>query len=88
MLGHCLRESELERFFFWIVKLAAMKTFLTFFVLAAAFALPACSGETLTATQDAAPAVVCCGGNCDTPAGTCCSDGTCHGNHAELPLAP
>jgi hypothetical protein len=31
-------------------------------------------------------AAVCCGGGCDAPAGYCCSDGTCNGNHAELPI--
>ncbi|MBC8368554.1 MAG: hypothetical protein H8E25_01005 [Planctomycetes bacterium] len=31
---------------------------------------------------------VCCGGNCDAPAGTCCNDdGTCGGSHIKLPLA-
>lgn len=30
---------------------------------------------------------ICCGGKCPTPAGYCCSDGTCKGNHEELPLA-
>ena len=33
-----------------------------------------------------AVAAVCCGGACDAPAGYCCSDGTCNGNHAELPV--
>lgn len=32
--------------------------------------------------------VVCCGGSCDAPAGFCHADGTCHGAHAELPIAP
>ncbi|MDP6963039.1 MAG: hypothetical protein QGF46_02620 [Planctomycetota bacterium] len=52
-------------------------------------ALAACNyggpAETL-ATVDSLP-TVCCKGNCDTPEGTCCSDGTCNGNHIELPLA-
>lgn len=35
-----------------------------------------------------AAAAVCCGGGCPTPAGFCCSDGTCKGKHAELPIKP
>lgn len=29
---------------------------------------------------------ICCGGGCPTPAGYCCTDGTCHGGHDELPV--
>jgi hypothetical protein len=55
-------------------------------VAIAIFAMSSCVGKVEeTTTQEA---VVCCGGNCDAPAGTCCSDGTCGGNHDELPLAP
>jgi len=64
-----------------------MKKFLTFFVLGCALALPACSGEATETTGGEEAAAICCGGKCDTPAGYCCSDGTCHGNHEELPLA-
>ncbi|MBT3339943.1 MAG: hypothetical protein HOM34_08965 [Planctomycetes bacterium] len=64
-----------------------MKKFLTFFVLGAALALPACSGEESPAPDSTDAAAICCGGKCHTPAGYCCSDGTCHGNHEELPLA-
>lgn len=31
---------------------------------------------------------ICCGGGCDAPAGFCCSDGTCGGNHDKLPIEP
>ncbi|HJM40393.1 MAG TPA: hypothetical protein QGG59_09775 [Planctomycetota bacterium] len=56
------------------------------FICFSAFLLPACgSAEEESSTEATA---VCCGGACDAPEGTCCSDGTCHGNHAELPLAP
>lgn len=45
-----------------------------------------------TAAADAMDAVagkICCGGGCDAPAGTCCSeDGTCGGAHKKLPVAP
>lgn len=37
------------------------------------------------ASKDVAEAI-CCGGACETPAGFCCSDGTCHGGHDELPV--
>ena len=40
-----------------------------------------------TEAADEVAAKICCGGACDTPAGYCCSDGTCKGNHKELPLA-
>lgn len=46
------------------------------------------SADAATDLDGAAAAVVCCEGNCNTPAGTCCSDGTCNGKHVELPLAP
>jgi hypothetical protein len=29
---------------------------------------------------------ICCGGACPTPAGFCCTDGTCGDNHKELPV--
>jgi len=29
---------------------------------------------------------LCCGGKCEAPAGYCHSDGTCHGNHKEMPV--
>lgn len=35
---------------------------------------------------DEVAAAICCAGNCDAPAGYCCGDGTCGGNHAELKL--
>jgi len=59
-----------------------MRIFLALLALSLSFALPACSGPA-PADQEA---VICCGGNCAAPAGTCCADGTCHGNHAELPI--
>jgi hypothetical protein len=45
------------------------------------------SAADAAAAAEAVAEVLCCGGNCDAPAGYCCSDGTCHGNHDELPLA-
>ena len=44
--------------------------------------LTACCSQ---APDESTEAVVCCGGACDAPEGYCCADGTCHGNHAELP---
>lgn len=44
--------------------------------------------EVTEAGAEAAADVVCCGGSCDAPAGFCCNDGTCGGNHAKLPIAP
>lgn len=46
------------------------------------------SAETAEQAGDVAAKKICCGGRCDAPAGTCCTDGTCYGNHEELPLAP
>lgn len=43
------------------------------------------AGAEATTTGGEAEAI-CCGGACDTPAGYCCSDGTCGGNHEELPI--
>lgn len=54
----------------------------------AAFLFASCSSEATPepAEVDEAPAAICCNGNCPTPAGYCCSDGTCGGNHEELPI--
>jgi len=46
------------------------------------------SAEVATELGTAAGEVICCNGGCDAPAGFCHSDGTCHGAHAELPIAP
>ena len=50
------------------------------------------ANATATGAADAADAVlgkICCKGNCDAPAGTCCNDdGTCGGTHEKLPLMP
>ncbi|MDP7063346.1 MAG: hypothetical protein QF489_10510 [Planctomycetota bacterium] len=48
------------------------------------------AGDAATKANEAADEVaakICCDGKCSTPAGYCCSDGTCKGNHEELPLA-
>lgn len=38
------------------------------------------------ASGEVAAEKICCGGGCDAPAGMCCNDdGTCGGNHEELP---
>ncbi|MDP6849469.1 MAG: hypothetical protein QGH51_04685 [Planctomycetota bacterium] len=64
-----------------------MRTLTSTIILAfSAFLLPACGGAEEDSSTEAA--VVCCGGMCDAPEGTCCADGTCGGSHAELPLAP
>jgi len=46
------------------------------------------SAEAAAELGTAAGEVICCEGTCDAPAGFCHSDGTCHGKHAELPIAP
>ncbi|HIA38331.1 MAG TPA: hypothetical protein EYN86_02305 [Planctomycetes bacterium] len=65
-----------------------VNTFL-FCVLMVGFA--SCSGEASTdsaVSEGVAKSTVCCSGNCEAPAGTCCNDdGTCGGNHVKLPLA-
>lgn len=46
------------------------------------------SADVATELGTTAAEVICCGGSCDAPAGTCCSDGTCGDRHAALPIAP
>jgi hypothetical protein len=61
----------------------------TLLICAALVGFMSCSAEAPSkagiAEAASADSVVCCGGNCDAPAGYCCGDGTCGGNHAELP---
>ena len=57
------------------------KLFAIGFVTLFASSMSCCTQEEVALLE----VVVCCGGACDAPEGYCCADGTCHGNHAELP---
>ncbi|MGY8758240.1 MAG: hypothetical protein ACKVJZ_02540 [Planctomycetota bacterium] len=61
----------------------------TFLIGAALIGFMSCCSEApadAPATEVASTtSAVCCAGNCDAPAGYCCSDGTCNGNHDALP---
>ncbi|MBC8368635.1 MAG: hypothetical protein H8E25_01425 [Planctomycetes bacterium] len=61
----------------------------TFLMGVALIGFQSCCSEApaeLMATEvGSTTSAVCCAGNCDAPAGYCCSDGTCNGNHDMLP---